>query len=189
MEMHDARLDRVVSLEAVVREYLEHLAVLAEDVGLELCHSIRVGDKTEMLEENRCDAMPLELVEHRERDLGTIWTVAANVPPDADETLASVLSHRRRQPDVIVEVELSQTREIVRRQVALQPHESKIDRLLAESAKMLVQPFLIVRPNRPDTDAGAVEHRRVDAIFSRLAYHNDGRVYRDCALKLPHTFL
>src|ERR1700735_173873 len=100
MEMHDARLDRVVTLEAVVREYLEHLAVLAEHVGLELCHPVRVGDEAEMLEQYRGDAVPLKLVEHRERDFRAIWTGAADVTPDADEALAPVLDHSRSQPDV-----------------------------------------------------------------------------------------
>src|SRR5277367_813034 len=185
MEMHHARLDRVVSLEAAVREQLEHLAVLAEHVSLELCHPIRVGDKTEMLEQNRGDTAVMELVEHRERNFRAIWKGAADVTPDADEALAPVLGHRRSQPDVIVEVELRQTRKIGRRQVALQPHEPKIDRLLAESTKMLVQALLIVRPNRADPDRGTIEHRRVDAIFSRLADHSDDRVYRDSAWNLP----
>ena len=81
---------------------------------------MRVGDKTEMFEQDRGDTAVVELVEHRERDFRAIWIGAADVTPDADEALAPVLSHRRRQPDVIVEVELSQTREILRRQVALQ---------------------------------------------------------------------
>src|SRR5208337_1676243 len=114
------------------------------------------------------DTVPLELVEHRERHFRAIRMGAADVTADADEALAPVLGHRRSQPDVIVEVEISETLEIGRRQVALQPHEAKIDRLLAESPKMVVQPLLIIWPNRADPDRRTVEHRRVDAIFSRL---------------------
>src|SRR5271156_413821 len=142
-----------------------------------------------MLEQNRGDTAVMELVEHGERNFRAIRTGAADVTPDADEALAPVLGHRRSQPDVIVEVKIRQTRKIGRRQVALQPHEPKIDRLLAESAKMLVQALLIVRPNRADSDGGTVEHRRVNAIFPRLTDHNDDRVYRDSAWNLPRISL
>ncbi len=60
-------------LEAAVREHLEHLAVLAEHVGLELCDPVRVGDETQMLEQHRGDTAALELVENRERDFRAIW--------------------------------------------------------------------------------------------------------------------
>ena len=125
--MHDARLDRVLSLEAAVREYLEHLAVLAEHVGLELGDPVGVGDKPEMLEQRRGDTVPLELVEHRERNFRAAWIGANDITADADEALAPILNHRRGQPDMIFEVELGETLQIVGRQVAPNPHEPKIN--------------------------------------------------------------
>jgi hypothetical protein len=55
---------------------------------------------------------------------------------------------------------------------------------------MLMQPRLIVGTNRADMNSGAVEHRRVDGIFVRVARHvvithrTVFRVYRDFAWNL-----
>src|ERR1700731_5353086 len=108
---------------------------------------------------------------------------AANVTPDADEPLASILSQRRRQSDMILEIELGQMLQILRRQVAPDPHESKINRLLAEPLEVLVQTFPIVGTNCADQDRGAVEHRDLDAIVPRVdqrvaTSHTGHRVYR-----------
>jgi hypothetical protein len=44
--MHDARIERALSLETAVREYLEHLAILAQHVGFEFLDAVRIGDTT-----------------------------------------------------------------------------------------------------------------------------------------------
>ena len=160
METHDARIQSAMTLETAVREHLQHLAVLAEHVGLEFRDPVRIGDETQMFEQQRADAAALEPVENRERYLGAMRIGAANVTADADKALASILSQRRGEADVILEIELGQALQILRRQVAPDPHESKIHGLLAESLEMLVQALLIVGPNRADSDRGAVQHRR-----------------------------
>ena len=61
--------------------------------------------------------------------------------------------------------------QILRRQVAPDSHESKVDRLLAEAPEMLVQTPLIVGMNRTDSDLRAVEHPDIDTIFLSVDHH------------------
>ena len=152
-------------------EHLQHLAVVAEHVGFELRDPVCVGDKAQMFEQQSADAAALELVENCECDLCAMRIGAANVTADADEAFAAILSDGRGQTDVTPEVELGQMLQIVRRQIALGPHETKIDGLFAQPHEMLVQAFLIVEANRADPDRDAVEHFGIDAIFLRVAEH------------------
>ena len=112
--MHHARVQSSEALEAAVREYFQHLAVLAEHVGLEFRDSVRVCDEPQMFEQQRPDAAALEAVENRERDFRAMRIGAANITADADEALASILSQRRGQSDVIFEIELGQMLQILR---------------------------------------------------------------------------
>src|SRR5271156_7032002 len=187
MEMHDARIQRSLGLETAVREHLQHLAVLAEHISLELRYAVRIGDQTQMIEQQGADAVALDLAANRERNRGATRIGAADVAADADEPLAPVLGQGRREPDMIFEVELGEMLQIVGRQVAPNPHESKIDRLLAHAFEMIVQALLIVGANRANPHRGAVEHRRVGEIFTRVDRHvvishrTVSRVYRDFA--------
>jgi hypothetical protein len=70
---------------------------------------------------------------------------------------------------VSFEVELRQVLQIGRRQISPDSHETKINRLPAETFKMLMQALFVVRTNRADADSAAVDHRRIDAIVPRLA--------------------
>src|SRR5208337_4561206 len=168
MKMYDAGIERPIGLETTVREHLQHRPVLAQHVGLEFRDRVCIGDQTQMFEQQCAYTVALELVQYRERDFRATWVRAANVTADADEALATVLGQRRRQADVIFEVELGQPPEILRRQIAFDPHETKIHGLLAEAREMLVQAILIVRANRTDSDRGAVERHRIDAIIPRV---------------------
>ena len=105
--MHDARVQRALALEAHVRENLEHLAILAEHVGLEFCDAVRIVDTSQMFEQERADAVSLELVANRERDFCAMRIVPANITTDADEALAPVLSQRRGETDMTLEIEVS----------------------------------------------------------------------------------
>ena len=107
--MYDARIQRAVDLETAVGEYLQHLAVVAEDVGFEFRDPVCISDKTQMLEQQGGDAAALELVENCERDLCATRIGAANVTTDSDEALAPIVGQRRGQTDVILEVELGET--------------------------------------------------------------------------------
>src|SRR5260370_35766237 len=102
--MHDARIQRALALEAHVREYLEHLPILAEHFGLEFRDSVGYGDESQMFEQQRADAAPLELFENCECDFCAIRLGAANVTTDAEKALAPVLSQRRSETDVILEI-------------------------------------------------------------------------------------
>src|ERR1700691_3919904 len=169
--MYDTRIQSAVALETAVREHLEHLAVLAEDVGLEFRDTVRIGDATQMFEQQRADAVALEAIENRKRDLGATGIGASDITADADEALAPVLSQRRGQANVILEIELSQLLQILLRQVAPYPHETKIDGLFAHALEMIVQSLLVVGTNRANPDRGAIERHGVHAIGPRVDQH------------------
>ena len=44
--MHDARVQSAAAFEAAVREYFQHLAILAENVGFEFLDPVRIRDST-----------------------------------------------------------------------------------------------------------------------------------------------
>ena len=60
--MHDARIERAASLETSVREHVQHLAILAENIGFEFLDAVRVRDSTQMLQQDRADTAALGLV-------------------------------------------------------------------------------------------------------------------------------
>ena len=105
--MHDARVQRAMALEAHVREYFEHLPILAEHVGLEFRDAVRFGDASQMFEQQGADAVSLKFVTNRKRDFRAMRIVPANITTDADEALAPVLSQRRSETDMTLEIELS----------------------------------------------------------------------------------
>ena len=160
-----------MALEAHVREYFEHLAVLTEHVGLEFRYAVRVGDESEMFEQQGADAVSLEFVANRERDFCAMRIVPANITTNADEALAPILSQRRGQSDMTLEIEFSYMLQILRRQVAPDSHESKVDGLLAEASEMIVQTLLIVGMNRSNPHRSAIEHPDINAIFPRVDQH------------------
>src|SRR5260370_590432 len=66
---------------------------------------------------------------------------------------------------------LGQPLQILRRQMGPDPHESKINRLLAKPLEMIMQPLLIVTTNRPNPYCAAVKHPDIDTIFLRVDQH------------------
>ena len=96
-----------MALEAHVRKHLEHLAILAQYVGLEFRDAVGIGDESEMFEQQGTDAVSLELVENRERDFCAMRIVPANITTDANEALAPILSQRRGETDMTLEIEFS----------------------------------------------------------------------------------
>ena len=169
MQMHDARIKRSLPLETAVREYFQHLAILTQHVGFEFLDAIRIRDPTQMMQQDRADTASLELVQNRKRNLSTLRIGAAYVPTNADETLASGVGQRRDQAGVRFEIELRQVLQIGGRQIAPDSHETKINRLPAQTPEMLMQAFLIVRTNRANSDRAAVDHPRVDTVVARVA--------------------
>ena len=104
--MHDARVQGSLALETAVREHLQHLPVFTEHIGLEFRDPICIRDKTQMLEQQRADTASLEPVENCKRDFRTSLIGAANITTHADKPLATVLSNRRGEPNVILEIQL-----------------------------------------------------------------------------------
>jgi len=105
--MHDARVQGAAALETAVREHLEHLAILAEHVGLEFRDPVCFGDTSQMFEQQRADAVSLEFVANRERDFCVMRIVPANITTNADEALARIFSQRRGEADMTLEIEFS----------------------------------------------------------------------------------
>ena len=87
MQMHDARIERSASLETSVREYVEHLPILAQHVGFKLLDAVSIRNATQMLQQDRGDAVSLELVQNRKRNLSTLRIGAANITAHTDDPL------------------------------------------------------------------------------------------------------
>ena len=88
MQMHDARIERSPSLETSMREYVEHLPILAQHIGFEFLDAVRIRNPTQMLQQNRPDTAALELVQNRKRNLSMLRIGAAYVPAHTDDPLA-----------------------------------------------------------------------------------------------------
>ena len=75
-------------------------AVLAERLGREALEPIRPGDRRQVLEQQRGDALPLMPVVDHERHLGVVAVLPALVARPGDE-LAVFLHHQRHTIDVV----------------------------------------------------------------------------------------
>ena len=61
--------------------------------------------------------------------------------------------------------------QILRRQIAPDSHESKVDGLFTHAPEVIVEALLIVGTNRSNPHRGAVEHPDINAIFPRVDQH------------------
>ena len=106
--MHDAGVEAMTNFETAMREYFEHLAVVAEHGGFELGDAALARDECEMFQQDRADTVSLVSIQYRECDLGPMQIFSAQVAADADEAFASILGERRCETDVIVEIEFGE---------------------------------------------------------------------------------
>ena len=97
LDMDRSRHRPHIDGKAALPEHLDHAVVLRQDLGLEGRDSMLVGHLGQMGEQDRSQAMALELVRHRKRDLGSvlraaeIGTVADGtrfLPPHGDQPVA-----------------------------------------------------------------------------------------------------
>jgi hypothetical protein len=88
-DLLDAALDPpLLRLEAAVAEHVDHPAVVAEDVRLELRDSMSPCDLGQPLEQARSHALPLQSVLDGERDLGAVRVAGeAKVVGDRDDAV------------------------------------------------------------------------------------------------------
>ena len=104
----------MTNLETAMREYFQHLAVVAEHGGFELGDAALARDECEMFEQDRADALALVFIENRECDFGAMRIFSAQVAADSDEAFVSIPGERRGETDVIVEIEFGEALQILR---------------------------------------------------------------------------
>ena len=105
--MANAAFDRFSQGQLGILEYLEHLMVVLEDEREQLSNAKASGDVKEVLQEQRCGATMLIVVDDDESHLRTVRTgTDANELADGDEPLASSFPDRQCQTDVILEIQL-----------------------------------------------------------------------------------
>ncbi len=182
--------DRALHREPALREHLEHAVVLAEDVRLELGDAVGARDRHQVLEEQRADPASLVLVGDGERHLGARRrraVVDRVVAADADDALAVALDERRDQADVAHEVELGEAGELLGRQLLLRTEEAKMDRLDAQTAEVLSQPVLVVRPDGADQDRAAVAEDLLRRVVAGITGHRSWLVGRVGSRRLEHA--
>ena len=114
VKMHDAGIEPMTNFETAMREYFQHLAVVAEHSGFELGDAALARDECEMFEQDRADALALVFIENRECNFRATRIFSAQIAADSDEAFASVLSEGRGETDVIVEIEFGELLQIQR---------------------------------------------------------------------------
>src|SRR5271156_3793212 len=99
-----------------MREHFQHLPIVGMHARFELDDPARASDDREMLQQQRADPAPLVIVEYRECYFRSMRIFQAQVSADADKALASILGDRRREADLIAEIEFGEALQILRRQ-------------------------------------------------------------------------
>ena len=96
----DPRFEAAVHRPAGLGEHGQHAAVVAERLGREAFDPVRAGDRREVFEQQRGDALAVMAVVDHERHLGVVAVVPAFVARPGDE-LAVLLDHERRPIDEV----------------------------------------------------------------------------------------
>ena len=103
-QVDDAGVGRATDLQTAVPEDVEHLVVVAEDIGAELRDAALARDAQQMLEQQRADAAPLVLIGDRERHLGGRVLIVRDVASHADDPFRPTLAQGGDEGDVVHEV-------------------------------------------------------------------------------------
>jgi len=166
-DVHDAGLRRALDHEAGRREDLQHLVVLAEDVGLEVRDAARTCDRGQVLEEDGADPTTLMRIGDGERDLGRMPPLVHDgVAPDADDVLLAMLEERRNERHAPVEVEARELVELGVREAPLGAEEAEVDRARAQAVEVIEEPLAVVRPDRADVDRAAVAEDGLGGVLT-----------------------
>ena len=96
----DARFEAPVHRPAGLGEHGQHAAVVAERLGGEALDPVRPGDRGEVLEQQRGDALAVVAVVDHERHLGVVTVVPSLVARPGDE-LAVLLDDERGAIDEV----------------------------------------------------------------------------------------
>ena len=170
-QVDDAGVGRATDLQVAVPEDVEHLVVVAEDIGAELRDAALARDAQQMLEQHRADAAPLVFIGDRERHLGGRVLVVRDVSADSDDPLRSTLAQGGDEGDVVHEIRAGEVVQIALAQPPLHAHESEADRALAEAVEVLDQSLAIIRADGAHMDRSAVAQDLFDRVVAKVGAH------------------
>ena len=100
VDVDDARVEAAVHGPTGLGEHREHAAVVAERLGGETLDPVRLGDRRQVLEQQRGDAFSVLAIVDHERHFGVVAVVPSLVAGPGDE-LAALLDDERRAIDEI----------------------------------------------------------------------------------------
>src|SRR5262245_38531629 len=101
------------------------------------------------------DALPLEFVDHSERDLSRSG-LHDDVASAADNHLSAAFFHHRYQSDMVDEVDIHVKRDFLFRETASDTEETAIERLVAGAADRFDEAGLIVWSECADFDPASI---------------------------------
>ena len=108
----------------------------------------------------------MPVVGDRHRELGLSLLIAgADVAGHAEAVTACWVDGHERL--VVVVIELGEVRELPARQARGGAHEAAVARQLGQPREARGQPCLVVRPQRPDLDQGAIAQLNLAAQLER----------------------
>ena len=100
VDVDHARLEPAVQWPPRLREHGQHAAVVTQRLRREAVDAVRAGDRREVLEQQRRDALALVAVVHLERHLGVVTVVPPLVARPGDE-VAVLLDDERGAVDEV----------------------------------------------------------------------------------------
>jgi hypothetical protein len=142
-------------LEPARGNHVEHVNVVAEDVGFELSDSLASRNAAQMDEEQCADAASLVFIYHGKGSFAAFLR-SAKVTPDAYDVFAALLAENRHYPHMLVEIQLGKAPQVLIAQFAFVSHEPMVHRLRAQAPSMLTQAFLVVGPDCADHNSPTI---------------------------------
>ena len=154
-DLGDAALVLALDREARALEDAEHRAVVGQHLREEAAHPHVPGLPRELLEQPRADALALQLVGDRERDLGAGRVAQPYVAAERDDPLPRLVGDRARQRAALEPVGIQHRLDEPRRRLR-EAVEAQVAALVGEVLEERDHARLVVAHGRPEAHRGAV---------------------------------
>ena len=165
----DAALVLALHPEARALEDAKHRAVVGQDLGDEAADPHLAGLLRELLEQPRADALALQLIGHREGDLGARGIAQPHVAAERDDALARLVGDRAGQRAALepvgIQHRLHEPRRHLRKAV-----EAQVAALLGQVLEERDHARLVGARGRTEAHRGAVAQ---DDVALRGAHRAD----------------
>ena len=152
--------------EARIAEHADHPMVLGQDLRRERGDPGPAGGLGQYAEEDRTHPVTLELVRHRDRDLGTVGRADPDVLGAAHHPLAVAVDHAD-QGEVVHLIHIDGPSRLLADVDRVGP-EAQPARFFGQAEEVVLQQALVVAGGRPDVDRGAIAQDDVGLEVCRI---------------------